>query len=1217
MARSLRFWLALGLSAIVGLAIALVAIALLSVLVPRLNDQVESSQHAVGVTLAGQIGDYLTGSVADLERLAADIAEEPLRGSERRRIVLDTLAQTRVDLDALYFIDDRGIVIDVGLPTERRRVRPDLLGLDFSARGFFAEALRTGLPVWSDTFLSTRGTITVAAAVPLRRPGNGPLRLLVGEFDLEWVSRHVASLAEDSDVVALVVDAQGHLVAHPDAARVVRQESFHQLPEVDDSDARRGSARRFRLDGVEHIGTAIRIGGPGWTAVIAQPAEKAFATVRSTLRAVALGSLGALLLALLTAYAYGRRLVHRVREFGEHARAVAEGDYTAPLPFSRAEELNVLATSMRQMANAILERERALADSEARYRGLFDKAPLAYQSLSMETTLLEVNEAWLALTGYAREEVIGRPITDFIEPTSLPVLAENFPRFVSTGHIDGPVFVIQRKDGGSRTVVINGRIYHDGDGSARTHCILTDITDRLRLESAKAEAEATLRRQAERAAALLELPNSAAELEEKDFLRHGLEVLERLTGSRIAFAHFVDEDQRSLSFGTWSRSTLKDYCRAVECEHYPLAEAGIWADALRTRAAVIYNAYAEAPGRKGLPEGHSPLERLVSVPVIEGEAVRLLVGIGNKAEPYAQFDVETARLLSQDIWRLIARQRADSAQRLAASVFSASAEGICITDAARRIVSVNPALQAITGYAADEIIGQTPRVFSSGRHDADFYREMWARINERGVWRGEIWNRRKSGEIYPEWLTVTAVKDAAGAVINYIGSFFDISDRKRAEEDIRFLAHHDPLTKLPNRTLLDDRIRQAIAKSRRNRDHTAVLFLDLDRFKLVNDTLGHDVGDRLLERVAERLRSVLRETETVARLGGDEFIIVVPELADIDRVGLIAQKVIDVVSQPQEVDGRQLHVTPSIGISVYPDDGDDAQTLLRSADTAMYHAKECGRNNYQFFTAAMNKAVHERVAIEEDLRGALGRGELLLHYQPQVDSRSGEIHGMEALVRWQHPERGLVAPDRFIPIAEETGLIVGIGEWVLREACRQAKRWHDAGHTSLRIGVNLSARQFQQSDLQQQIARALSDSGLDPAALELELTESMLMADPQAATELLQRLAELGIQLAIDDFGTGYSSLAYLKRFPVARLKIDRSFVRDISTDPNDAAIVRAVVAMADSLRMAVIAEGVETAEQLRFLERHGCYEVQGYFFSRPAAAESFSNFRFPLPGAQ
>ena len=558
----------------------------------------------------------------------------------------------------------------------------------------------------------------------------------------------------------------------------------------------------------------------------------------------------------------------------------------------------------------------------------------------------------------------------------------------------------------------------------------------------------------------------------------------------------------------------------------------------------------------------------------------------------------------------------ESRLQLAASVFNSSAQGILITDADQRIVSVNPALTAITGYAMHEVVGQTPAVFRSGRHDSSFYRAMMAAVETRGHWQGEIWNRRKSGEIYPEWLTITAVKDAAGILTHYIGSFFDVSESKDAEEHIAFLASHDALTRLPNRTLLDDRIRQAVISSRRKENRAAVLMLDLDRFKLINDTLGHEVGDRLLEVVAGKLTAILRETETVARLGGDEFVVLMPYVESIEWVSMLAQRILAVVAAPETVAGSELHVTPSIGISIFPNDGGDAPTLLRNAETAMYHAKSVGRNNFQFFTSSMNYVVQERMTIENDLRHALERDEFRLYFQPQVNCRGGKVTGMEALIRWQHPERGLMPPDRFIPIAEETGLIVAIGEWVLREACRQAKRWRDQGQTELRVGVNLSARQFQQPDLFKQIASALQDSGLPGSALELEITEGMLMEDPDQAAELLRTFASLGIRLAIDDFGTGYSSLAYLKRFPLHRLKIDKSFVRDITSDPNDAAIVNAVVGLAASLNMDVIAEGVESVDQLRYLEQHGCVEIQGYFFSRPQPAEHFTSFRYELPGS-
>ncbi|MBK7675918.1 MAG: EAL domain-containing protein [Candidatus Accumulibacter sp.] len=1217
MARSLRFWLTLGLSAVVGVAIVAVVAVLLGVLLPRLNDQVENSNRTLGVALSRQVDDFLRGSAAALERVAAEIDAQPDSTPERTRVIIDTLTHAHAPLDALYVLDASARVVDVGLPLERRQRRDELLGLDFSARGFVKAVRPAGSVLWSDSYLSQRGKIVVAATVPLR--GKAALTTperwtLVGEIDLERLSDHIAELGEAATVLPIILDRLGQVVAHPDAGAATRQENLGYLPLVQAGLAGRFATERFSLAGREYIGTVTPIGASGWLTLVAQPTESAFATMHSTLQAIAAGVAAAFALALLSAYLYGRALVRRVADFSRHVQAIADGDYAAPLPSSRALELANLALSMRRMANAILDREVALADSEERYRALFSDAPLAYQSIDAASLrLVEVNDAWLALLAYRRDEVIGRPITDFLDQRSLPILVETFPKFITDGRIDELMCDLRQKNGKVLTVLINGRIHRGPQGQARTHCILTDITERQRLEQARLQAEALLRHQAERALAMLELPKAAEQMDEAAFLQHGLEVAERLTGSQTSFLCFVNPDQRTFESITWSR----DPCRGnPTAPADPLATAalqGIWAEALEQRGAILCD--QPPAGLEGLwPAAGAGIERLISVPVIEGGVGRMLLGVGNKAEPYCEHETETARLIGQDIWRIVNQRRAEDAQRLAASVFSASTSGICIAAADQRIVSINPALTAITGYSSDEIIGQTPKLFSSGRQRIAFYREMWNCISVRGVWRGEIWNRRKNGEVFPAWLTITAVRNGDGVVTHYIGSFYDITERKRSEEHINFLAHHDPLTRLPNRTLLDNRIRQAIARSRCNDDHTAVFFLDLDRFKLINDTLGHDTGDRLLARIAELLTEVLRETETVARLGGDEFIIVVPGLTDVTSAATLAGKVLEVVSSPQIIDERPLHVTPSIGISVYPDDGEDASTLLRNADTAMYHAKERGRNNFQFFTPAMNRVIQERAAIEHDLHSAVERDQFELFYQPQVNCRSGDVTGMEALLRWRHPQRGLISPDRFIPIAEETGLIVGIGEWVLRAACRQARCWRDAGHTDLRIGVNLSARQLQQTDLCEQIVTTLATWQLPPSTLELELTESMLMADTVTATALLHSLAELGIRMTIDDFGTGYSSLAYLKRFPVARLKIDRSFVRDLTTDANDAAIVRAIVAMADSLKMEVIAEGVETVAQLHFLESHGCPEVQGYLFSRPRPAAEFDCFRFDLP---
>ena len=551
------------------------------------------------------------------------------------------------------------------------------------------------------------------------------------------------------------------------------------------------------------------------------------------------------------------------------------------------------------------------------------------------------------------------------------------------------------------------------------------------------------------------------------------------------------------------------------------------------------------------------------------------------------------------------RKLAEEQLRLAGQVFENSGEAIVITDARRRIISVNPAYTAITRYSREEVVGRTPQDLTPDLRGWERERAIWEEVELAGFWQGEVWDRRRDGETYPKWLTVSAVRDRAGQVVNFIKIFSDISERKEREERVRHLAHHDFLTDLPNRMLLSDRITQAISLAQRSDAQVAVLFLDLDRFKNVNDSLGHTIGDKLLQEVARRLRACVRGSDTVSRLGGDEFVILVPGVTDAGDVAVLAQKVLEVVSEPYWIEGHELVSSPSIGIAVYPTDGPDVEALLRNADAAMYHAKESGRKNYQFFTPDMNTRAIERLSMERSLRRALERGELRLHYQPQYDIASGRIVGMEALIRWEHPDLGLVSPARFMPFAEESGLILPIGEWVLQEACRQNRAWQEADLPRVRVAVNISALQFRQPGFAESVQRALTHTGLAARYLELEVTESVIMHDAERVTQSLALLKQMGLELAIDDFGTGYSSLSYLKRFPIDRLKIDQSFVRDITTDQDDAAITGAIIALTRNLGLKTIAEGVETREQLEFLRAHGCDEVQGFLLSRPVEASA------------
>ncbi len=557
------------------------------------------------------------------------------------------------------------------------------------------------------------------------------------------------------------------------------------------------------------------------------------------------------------------------------------------------------------------------------------------------------------------------------------------------------------------------------------------------------------------------------------------------------------------------------------------------------------------------------------------------------------------------------RKRAQEVMRVAAVAFETH-EAIMITDANANIIRVNQAFQDITGFSAENVIGKNPRILSSGRQDREFYADMWQQLLNNGSWTGEVWDKRKSGQIYPKWLTITAVRDHFGKTSEYVAIFSDITARKRAEEEIRNLAFYDALTRLPNRRLLMDRLRTALSVAARNSQYGAVLFLDMDRFKNLNDTLGHDFGDLLLTVVAERIQACVREVDTVARLGGDEFVILIEGLGEVadkasQKVSLIAEKIRTSLSEPYPLKGNLHHSSPSIGVCLYRDNEESADALLKHADMAMYQAKDAGRNAVRFFDPAMQLAVEARAALEVDLRRALPNHELRLYYQIQVDSSLRAI-GAEALVRWEHPIRGLVSPAQFIPLAEESSLILDIGCWVLETACRQLGVWTaDEKTQHLILAVNVSALQFRQADFVGSIAGYLRKYGIDAARLKLELTESVVLNDVNDVVAKMHELKALGIRLSMDDFGTGYSSLAYLKKLPLDQLKIDQSFVRDIATDANDARMVQTIIDMAENFNLHVIAEGVETEAQFAYLRQQGCMAYQGYYFSRPVPIVEFT----------
>lgn len=558
---------------------------------------------------------------------------------------------------------------------------------------------------------------------------------------------------------------------------------------------------------------------------------------------------------------------------------------------------------------------------------------------------------------------------------------------------------------------------------------------------------------------------------------------------------------------------------------------------------------------------------------------------------------------------ITSRKQAEKDLQLSATIFDNTADGITITDPTGTIVLTNPAFTQITGYSAEEAIGQNSRILQSSRQDAEFYQNLWQTLGASGTWQGEIWNRRKNGEIYPEWLTITAVLDPSGKVSNYVGVFSDISTIKQTQAELEHLAHFDPLTDLPNRNLFHDRLSHAIERAYRYSQHVAIMVLDLDGFKTVNDSLGHPVGDQLLQQVAHRLKSCIRVEDTVARLGGDEFAIVIANLEHDEHIVDIADKILHTIESPFTIEGHSALVTTSIGIAVYPSDGLTPDLLIRNADAAMYQSKTAGKNSYHFYQPNMTEAAQLRLANEQALRRAIADQEFEVWYQPQVCLSTGVLLGAEALIRWRDPIRGLIPPIDFIPLAESNGLIITIGEYVLHQVCLDINHLLNAQLNPIKVGVNVAGPQLFRSDFVALLEQVLTEHKLPSATLEIEITETCMLQNPEQAGKILEQVQKIGIMVAIDDFGTGYSSLSHLKNLPINTLKIDRSFVSDLPDDVHDIAITRAILAMGRSLGFVVVAEGIETEAQHKFLMNEGCVKGQGYLFAKPMPLPAFKQW--------
>ena len=959
---------------------------------------------------------------------------------------------------------------------------------------------------------------------------------------------------------------------------------------------------------------------------------------------------------------------------------------------------------------------------ESHLRVLIASAPVGI-FLLVDRVFVEVNEHLCAITGYPREALLGQSTRMFFltDAAWAEFGSTIYPRLVREAQVEFELR-IPRRDGRLVDALLTCAAVDRSDLGRGVVGTVRDMT-RQRREQAVLQARLDMER-----------GTPPADLDQ--LLRGAIATAERITESHAGFFHRIEPDQEHLTLQTWSDLTLDSGCRVTDlARHYPLSQAGVWADCVRLRRPVIHNDFASLDGRRGTPLGHVAITREITVPVIRGGLVVAVMGVANKPTDYTEDDLasvaaladmiadrveslraeralhetnarllEAQRLSRMGDWRhdlvrnthvwspqiyailgldaqtnparletvasrvdpehrtmferdlarayaegtpfehefrflrpdgtdcfihgrghverdpegrpaalsgtlqdVTERRRSEERLRQAARVFESTSEGIVITDARGVIQAVNPAFSRITGYDEAEVLGQTPRILKSGRHDPVFYERMWTQLRESGEWRGEIWNRRKNAETYPEWLTISAVTDPEGQTCNYVAVFSDISQLKQSEERLDFLAHHDTLTGLPNRVLLQDRLEHAIRRVQRSGQRLALLFVDLDGFKAVNDTLGHAVGDQVLVVAARRLGERLRAADTLARHGGDEFLILLDDGTEAAGAAAAAAGCLSVLSEPIAIDGHVIHISASIGIALYPSDGSDAATLLQSADLAMYRAKEQGSGRYQFHIPEMTAAIQEQHALEGALRGALERGEISVAYQPQLQLRDGHLCGIEALARWAHPELGVIPPARFIPIAERIGLIGSLGDWMLAQACRQLAAWRAAGLRIPGIAVNVSSQQLERGTLLPTLHRVLAETGISAADLSLEVTESVIMGENPRVITALSDLRALGVRLVVDDFGTGSSALGRLNRLPIDRLKVHGSFIRNIGRGPGEEAIIRAIIGLGRDLGLEVMALGIEREAQSRVLQVAGCRFAQGYLFGPPMDAAALT----------
>jgi len=1120
--------------------------------------QLGRQQLATTSLLAAQIDDDLSERLTVLKIVADSLGDSNLNDASSIQQLLENRPLFIRDFNAgVYVADSDGTAI-ASVPYSSKRV-----GIDYSDRDYIAVPLKEGK---SRIGKPVMGRVVASAILGIGMPIKDKQGKVIG------VLAGVIDLAKPSFLDKVTDNRYGKSgyfeLQEPKSSLIITSTGKHRVMQkfeksIGDSLLEGEKAViTVNASGENVLSSARRIHVADWLLVASLPMAEAFAPVYSMERRIFLVTILLTIVAGgLTWWMLRRALSPMFATVKQLASLSGSDQQLRPLMIDSQNEIGDLVNSFNALLKVLGQREDALRDSEFRWKFAIEGSGDGLWDWNVTANQVFFSKTWKHLLGYADAEIDGN-----LAEWERHIHPEDKARVLARlqDHLDGktPAYVSEHralcKDGSYKWILDHGLVVSRNADHKPLRVIgtLSDIAERK-------AAEIRLRMLS---TAIEQSPTSVVITNLDARIEYVNPCFTEATGYSLADA--LGKNPRVLQSGLTDMSVYADMWNT-------LTDGRTWVGEFINK-------------RKN---GEIYFEEAHISPVTD---------INGAVSHYVAVKVD-----------ITARKLAEDNLRIAAAVFQ-SQEGMIVADANRVILRVNGAFTKITGYSAEDVVGCTPRILSSGRHDPVFYEMMWEAIRQTGTWEGEVWNHRKNGEAYLEHLIITAVKNVAGKVINYVATMTDITSSKEASEEIHNLAFYDPLTQLPNRRLLLDRLKQALVASERNGRHGALLFLDLDHFKTLNDTLGHDMGDQLLKQVSARLIGCVRKVDTVARIGGDEFVVLLENLSSqpieaAAQTEIIATKIQISIGRPFNIGSHEHHSTCSIGATLFANQEQaGVEAILKQADIAMYQSKDSGRNAIHFFDQDMQDAVTARANLEHELRVALAQKQFQLYFQPQVD-HAGSLLGAEVLIRWHHPQQGVILPGHFINLAEETGLILPIGQWVLDTACAQLKTWQEHPDTrQLTLSVNVSAKQFRQTDFVEHVQAMISHYAISPALLKLELTESILFTDINGMISTMQALREIGICFELDDFGTGYSSLQYLKQLPLSQLKIDQSFVRDITIDSNDRTLVLTIITMAHSLGLEVIAEGVETQQQFEFLRDHGCNHYQGYLFGRPVPLHEF-----------